>query len=283
MTRRRGSPWLGAAVAGVCLLACTVEHREPTDPSGEPFPYQVPPEWTMQVDSSELSEPDSIDSPGLTCYQRTGELADYLDRVLRPKLSLAATTVAACLRERSRFDGDVTWTWEASGVQAGSAWTAKLRAFVVSPDSIIWWEHVTGAAAHLEDFYCLYGYSDGDASAGFWQYYHWEFPDQQVRLVESRWSRQPGNGEIRSARFDIFAWTSDSAPQGPGEWASYGLSDSVETLIYHDLSDIEDNGTFTAQWDLRTGAGRWHRSTFSSGEMSCCWGPRPERADQDCP
>lgn len=279
---RRCVGWWSALLIGGCLLACAEDDGQPTDPSSTPFVHQAPPVWTLQLDLSDLNPPDSAAVGDGTCYGRTGRLSYFADKFVQRRVSLAATTFAACLRERSEFSGDVTWTWQASGGRGDSAWTAKLRAFVVSPDSIIWWEDVTGTSAHLADFYCLYGYSDGDATEGFWQFYHPEFPDSQVRIIESRWSRQPGNGEARSARFDIFAWTSDSFPEGPGEWASYAVSDSVETLTYYDESAIEDSGTYQAQWDLRTGAGRWTRNTLFQTE-SCCWGPRPERADRECP
>ena len=280
---RRSVGWWSALLIGGCVLACAEDDGQPTDPSRTPFGHQAPPVWTLQLDLSDLPAPDSAAAGDGTCYGRTGRLSFLADKFVQHRVSLAATTFAACLRGPSEFSGDVTWTWKASGGRGDSTWSATLRAFVVSPDSVIWWGRVVGTSEHFQDFFCMYGYCDGEATQGFWQFYHPEFPDRQVRLIESRWIRQPGVSELRTARFDVFGTTSDSAPEGVGEWAIYALGDSVATLRYHDKSDLEDDRELRVERDLRTGAGRWTQQGYPGDTEACCWGPRPERADQDCP
>jgi hypothetical protein len=240
--------------------------------SGDPFPHPVPPVTTMQMDLSDLEQVAGASASHGVCHALSALAVAWANANVVIRLAIPATVFTACIGQEPVYLGDRAWRWTATGGSGAAAWTGELTATAPVGTAAVTWEmRISGTPVGYDRVLWFSGESNPSALHGHWIYYD-PARTPSTAVVRCEWARASTEGGARELAFTIV----DASNPDHDDRLEYAVNDPIASVSYVDATA---NETVSIEWDVVTGAGM----AMDAQVERCCWGPRPDYDDADCP
>lgn len=259
---------LALLLAGpVGLVGCSDDDDDPAEPDPV-FPGETPTTATLEIDTTDLSGGAPL--PSGPCHNATAFVAGVTNALVVLALATPVAALGVTVQNEPVYIGNQTWRWSGSGGSGQNAWSSRFDGRVANATTIEWTMQIDGTPLGLDDFVWYTGTSNYAAQNGSWTFYDPTHPNDDRELLRSTYAVE--SEDTASLVFE----NRIEGEEGFGDQLSYEADGDDLSMVFFDASA---NDFFTIEWDKGTGAG----STTNFEDEVCCWGPRPDYDDVQCP